>query len=323
MPRRTASAVIPIVRPPTMSRVSQRVTLPNRRRPASSSCPSWAMADDGASTPVASAMPTGKASITEKSAKPDVWPVLAASITCGFEKPETSIATPMPTNDSVMSANRILPQCPNHVSAGDEQQEAERDRHARGVRRREVRHDGGGAGGDADRDREDEVDDEGAERQEGEALAERGSGGRGGAAALREAADELVVVGDHDGDDADDDAHGRQQQREVAAQRAQGRLDGVGHRRDRVRHDGEREGDEEDGPVMGEPLAGARGAAARAWRPDAGRVRGRRHRATRSLQLEPRTPSREESTSAVVMPGALGAGERRCRPDFPAHLRTG
>ncbi len=72
MPSRTASAVIPIVRPPTMSRVSQRVILPKRRRPASSSCPSWAIAEDGASTPVASAMPTGKASITENRAKPDV-----------------------------------------------------------------------------------------------------------------------------------------------------------------------------------------------------------------------------------------------------------
>ena len=55
-------AVSPSVSVPTMPSVSHSVMRPKRRRPALSSCPNCAMADDGASTPVASAIATGKAS---------------------------------------------------------------------------------------------------------------------------------------------------------------------------------------------------------------------------------------------------------------------
>ena len=49
-----------------MTKVSHSVIRPNRRRPTSSSSPSCAIADDGASMPVASAMATGNASATAK-----------------------------------------------------------------------------------------------------------------------------------------------------------------------------------------------------------------------------------------------------------------
>ena len=51
---------------PTIARVSQRVSCPKRRFPSLSSCPSWATAEVGASTPVAMAMATGKANTTAR-----------------------------------------------------------------------------------------------------------------------------------------------------------------------------------------------------------------------------------------------------------------
>ena len=64
MPNATASAVRPSVKVPTMPRVSHSVICPKRRRPRWSSCPNWAIAEEGASTPVARAIATGKASET-------------------------------------------------------------------------------------------------------------------------------------------------------------------------------------------------------------------------------------------------------------------
>ena len=66
--RETASAERPRVRVATMASISQSVMRPKRRRPLSSSWPSWAIAEEGASTPVASAIATGKASSTLSSA---------------------------------------------------------------------------------------------------------------------------------------------------------------------------------------------------------------------------------------------------------------
>ena len=72
MRRRTASQVMVRVTLPTMASVSHSVSRPKRRRPRSSSWASWAMADEGASTPVASAIATGKAKHTAKIA--ERWP---------------------------------------------------------------------------------------------------------------------------------------------------------------------------------------------------------------------------------------------------------
>jgi hypothetical protein len=67
--RRTPAAVMPAVSQTTMPIMSHNVVRPNRTLPALSSYPSCAIADDGASTPVARAMLTGRASSTANAAK--------------------------------------------------------------------------------------------------------------------------------------------------------------------------------------------------------------------------------------------------------------
>src|SRR5438128_10030128 len=68
---RAALTVRPLVSHTTIASMSQSVTRPKRRRPRSSSWPSWAIADDGASTPVASAIATGNDKSTASGAP---WP---------------------------------------------------------------------------------------------------------------------------------------------------------------------------------------------------------------------------------------------------------
>ena len=183
---------------------------------------------------------------------------------------------------------------PGERGHGDEHAERERD-----PQRRERRHVGDhrrGGRRDADRDRQHEVDDEGADRHERPPLPERGAGRGGGAPALGEARDELVVAADHERDERDDEAHRRQQQREVPVQRPQRCLDRVRDGRHGVRHHREREGDQQ------RRLAEQRGVRSRAA--TAGAV-----------------DRRVGGGGGEVGVGAHGSsqGLASCRPGFPAH----
>jgi len=113
----TATAVRPIVSQPTIASVSHRVTRPKCTFPRWSSCPSCATADDGASTPVASAIATGNASSTASGSEPWAPAGWSTPEPCpwGATRPSTSTADPTATNDSVMSANTALPAWPNQV----------------------------------------------------------------------------------------------------------------------------------------------------------------------------------------------------------------
>lgn len=114
--RCTASAVRPRVMVPTMPRVSHSVIRPNRRRPASSSWPSCAIAEDGASTPVARAIATGNANATAIGMPcPGVVVIVPVGCTVAL-RPLASTATVMTRNATVITAKIDRPTCPNHVN---------------------------------------------------------------------------------------------------------------------------------------------------------------------------------------------------------------
>lgn len=113
--RCTSSAVKPRVRVPTTITVSHSVIRPNLRRSRSSSSPSCAIADDGASMPVARAMATGNASATAMGA---AWPGsgVAGEPERGVRKsPQMSTTTARTTNAAVITANTVRPRWPNQV----------------------------------------------------------------------------------------------------------------------------------------------------------------------------------------------------------------
>ena len=74
----------------------------------------------------------------------------------------------------------------------------------------------------------------------------RGRRDRGGAPAVREQPDDLLVVHHDERQDGDDDGHRPQQEVQAAVQGTQRRLDGVGDRGDGIGHDGEREGGDQE-----------------------------------------------------------------------------
>src|SRR5215470_13809451 len=91
---RTASPARPTVSPATMTNVAARVPRANRRRSAGPSWPSWAMAVDGASVPVASAIATGNENTTANSGSPS-GPVTGAAprASAGWVNPRARTAT--------------------------------------------------------------------------------------------------------------------------------------------------------------------------------------------------------------------------------------
>jgi hypothetical protein len=100
---------------PTTARVSHSVIRPNRIRPLSSSWSSWAIAEDGASMPVASAMATGKARATASAGECPAWWVMVP-VGCGAaKKPNTRTAAATVMNATVIAANTVRPRCPNQV----------------------------------------------------------------------------------------------------------------------------------------------------------------------------------------------------------------
>ena len=114
--RRTASAVMPIVKSETMAIVSTMVARAKRRRSVAPSWPSWPIAVAGASVPVASAIATGNDRSTARTADPS-GPVTRAwsSWATGAANPCTRTATALATNSSVIAANTSRPPWPNHV----------------------------------------------------------------------------------------------------------------------------------------------------------------------------------------------------------------
>ena len=174
MPRCTASAVRPSVSPPTMRRVSQSVTCPNRLRPRWSSCPSCAMAEEGASTPVASAIATGNARATESQ---DAHPCVSRACSVSpagppwgtGRTPLTNRAIPVPTKARVRTAKTVRPPCPNQVRPGHEDEQTKRHHHAQGSQCGEIGHDGGRACRHTNRDGEDEIDHQGANGRKAQA----------------------------------------------------------------------------------------------------------------------------------------------------------
>ncbi len=114
---RTPSVAMPRVSQTTIPTMSHSVVRPNRSRPALSSWPSWAIADEGASTPVARAMPTGKATSTPSTAEcPAAGAALATTRWTGAARVPRMITTdPTTTKLRVIIANTARPPCPSSV----------------------------------------------------------------------------------------------------------------------------------------------------------------------------------------------------------------
>lgn len=115
------------------------------------------------------------------------------------------------------------------AQTGDGEEDGERQRDPISGGRRQIGDQRRGGGRHADRDRQDEVDDQGADRNECPPLAKGAPGRRCGTATLREAGDQLVVIGDDKSDQRHHECHRRQEQGEVSVERAQGRLDRIRH----------------------------------------------------------------------------------------------
>jgi hypothetical protein len=113
---RTASPAIPMVSAATMTSVSASVPRAARRRPSAPRWPSWQIAVAGASVPVASAIATGKDSITAITGEPSgpvtgAWPWVRT----GWLNSRASMTTAMTMNSGVITANTSRPPCPNQV----------------------------------------------------------------------------------------------------------------------------------------------------------------------------------------------------------------
>jgi hypothetical protein len=181
---RTASSAIPTVRPATITNVVARVPRANRRRSAGPSWPSCAIAVDGASVPVASAMATGKENSTANSRSPS-GPVTGAAPWASTEwvNPCSNTATALATNSSVITANVSRPPCPNQVSHAQHQQRQAQHDPGRG-QCGQVGDQGAHPGRHRDGDGQHEVHDQRADGHEHPAGAERPRRALGGPAAL-------------------------------------------------------------------------------------------------------------------------------------------
>ena len=110
MPSPAAAAARPSVSTPTSPTMSHSVSRPARRRPRSSSWSSCAIAFDGASTPVASAIPSGIASAAAPTPASAIAGADAGPASAPMPRANTHAASA--TNKSVAFANTTRPRCP-------------------------------------------------------------------------------------------------------------------------------------------------------------------------------------------------------------------
>ena len=206
----TSRPAIPIVSTPTIPTMSQIVHCPNRRRSRRPSWPSCAIASDGASIPVASAIASGIASSTG---------IRDASATSGCPSPARA-STPAPPSDAEGEYRAPTPGTPasrprTHPAAVAER-DPDRDERRRGRgpgprARGEGRHVGDDrrrARRAADRDGHREVDEQRASGMNAQPSPNADADAAGTAAALGKAPDQLVIRGGDDGDRGDDERHG-------------------------------------------------------------------------------------------------------------------
>ena len=190
---------------------------------------------------------------------------------------------------------------PKPRQSGDEREQTESEHKAQWCERRDVCDQRTDGRGDRDRDRENEVDDESADRHEHPARAERSRCRLRRAPTERKARHQMPIVDINQRDHAEHEDLRCQQQPEVPAERTQRRFDRVRDRRNRVRHDRERESDKQGRSEAGAVSRARQGSGLR----DA--VHGR-HVAPADQASRHTCPSRTESDGRTPQ----GYGHRSC-----------
>ena len=167
----------PMVSTPTIPTVSQMVHCPKRRLASRSSPPSCAIASEGASMPVASAIASGIASnagISEASAISGAGSCAWTGAGPGPRAPRRSRSPPAPGRGGWRSRRRPCRggrrRCPRH-----QRRQGQREQDPLGLQPRDVRDDRRRPRGAADRHGDHEVHQQGAERDERPGVAEGGA----------------------------------------------------------------------------------------------------------------------------------------------------
>ena len=115
MVSRTAKMVKPTVRLPTIRRVPRRERWPKRFRPSLSSCPSCAITVEDASTPVASAIATGKANSMAQRAGRSGCPLPADDLTGSALTPPINTTMIKTIKATTKRPKRLRVECPGQL----------------------------------------------------------------------------------------------------------------------------------------------------------------------------------------------------------------